>query len=168
MNKHLKQISKQLMVFALIASIFNVYALEVWCSISMAPGHHQGKGSGLVHSESPVDHHHEGLAANHDQKGHVALINSELQKHEDKCPHQGSSKEKEDCCDQTNFFYASGSGLQKFQFAPDDFQFIVPDHLTFTGSHANSHADLPVNLFPDVGLKPKIPDIRIFICSLII
>ena len=168
MTKHLKHIGKQLMIFALIASIFNVYALEVWCSISMAPGHHQGKGTAQLLSERPAAHHHEGLASNHDHKGHNARLKSELQKHEDKCPHQGSSKKKEDCCDQTNFFYASGSGLQKFQFAQTDFQFIVPEHFTFIGSHANSLADLPVNLFPDVGLKPKIPDIRIFICSLII
>lgn len=170
MIKHLKNIGKQLTVFALIASIFNVYALEVWCSLSMAPGHHQGKGTAHSHAGNSEGHDHAGSVSIHNHKEHGAKGHSEAQDHEEKCPHQGSSKKKEDCCDQTDLFYASlpGSGLQKFQFAPVDFQFIVPSHLIFAGSHANSLADLPVNLFPDVGLKPKIPDIRIFICSLII
>jgi hypothetical protein len=172
MNKHLKHISKQLMVFALIASIFNVYALELWCSVTMAASHHQDKATEHYHGgNSDANHLHEGLVPNHEHNDHGSSVSGETHKHEDKCPHQGATKGKDDCCkDQTNLFYASlsGSGLQKFKFTPDDFQFLVPDNLTFKGSHANSLAARPVKLFPDEGLRPKIPDIRIFICSLTI
>lgn len=172
MNKHIKHIGKQLMVFALIASIFNIYALEVWCSVTMAASHHQDSASKHHHdSNTPLHDHHENLSLNHSPKDHGAQQSGNGHDHEAKCPHQGASDKDDNCCkEQTGLFFTSlaGSGIYKFKYASDDFQFIIPGHLTFLGSHTNFHTALPVKLFPYSGLKPKIPDIRIFICSLII
>ena len=174
MTKHLKHIGKQLLIFALIASIFNIYALEFWCSVTMAASHHQDTASKHHHNGDTQPHDHgDNLALNHSHKDHAPAsgLGGNEQDHEAKCPHQGASDKDDDCCkEQTSLFFTSlgGTGLYKFKFAPDDFQFLTPDHLTFIGSHSNSHAGLPVKLFPYSGLKPKIPDIRIFICSLII
>ena len=146
MTKHLKHIGKQLMIFALIASVFNIYALEIWCGLTMG-SHNQQAG---------IENH---LASGHTPKGM------------DHCPHKGNSKgTKNSCEDHHNFFLTtvSGSGFQKFFIAAADFNFTRPDHFTFVAARPFCQVTLPVKLFPDVGLKPKVPDLRIFICSLII
>ena len=146
MTKPLSHIGKQLMVFALIASIFNIYALEIWCGLTMDQ-HSQPAG---------MEHH---VASNHASDS------------KENCPHQGNNKGCENSCeDHHNFFLTSnpGSGLQKFFFDSGDFNFTRPDHFTFAAARPFSQVTLPVKLFPDVGLKPKVPDIRIFICSLTI
>ena len=159
------------MVFALIASIFNIYALQVWCNITMGAGHHQQYVKEHLHKNDLHKHDHHSALASNKLPGTGHLSHKHKHQEEAKCPHHGTSKGKDNCCeDQTNLFFTSlsGSGLHKFKFAPDDFQFLIPDQLAFNGSHANSYAALPVKLFPDDGLRPKIPDIRIFICSLTI
>lgn len=146
MTKHLSHIGKHLMIFALIASVFNIYALEIWCGLTM--GNHN--------QPSSVEHH---FATDNTPDGM------------DHCPHKGSTESsKKSCEDHHNFFLTtvSGSGLQKFFLETGDINFIRPDHFTFIAARPFSQATLPVKLFPDVGLKPKVPDIRIFICSLTI
>ena len=146
MNKHLKLIGKQLMIFALIASVFNIYALEIWCGLTM--GNHN--------QQSSVKNH---LATDHTPGGM------------DHCPHKGNTESgKKTCEDHHNFFLTtvSSSGLHKFFLEAGNINFIRPDHFTFIAASPFSQVTLPVKLFPDVGLKPKVPDIRIFICSLTI
>lgn len=146
MTKHLKPIGKQLMIFALIASVFNIYALEIWCGLTMG-----------VHNQSAGIENH--LASGHNSKGM------------EHCPHKGNSKDTKNTCeDHHNFFLTtvSSSGIQKFFIASGDFNFTRPDHFTFAAAKPFSQVSFPVNLFPDIGLKPKVPDLRIFICSLTI
>ena len=144
MARHLKNIGKQLTIFALIAGIFNIYALEIWCGLTM--GHHtQGPA---MENVGAIDH-----AAG-------AMEN---------CPHQGKGKPSS-CEDHHNFFQitVAGSGFQKFLPASGDINFIFPDHFAFAVPAPINQPARPVNLSPDVRLKPKVPDIRIFICSLTI
>lgn len=146
MTKHLKHIGKQLMIFVLIASVFNIYALEIWCGLNM--GSHKQQ-AGIENN----------LASGHTSNGM------------DHCPHKGNTKEtKNSCEDHHNFFLTtvSGSGLQKLWLAAADFNFTRPDHFTFAVARSFCQVTLQVKLFPDVGLKPKVPDLRIFICSLTI
>lgn len=150
MTKHLKHIGKQLTIFALIASIFNIYALEIWCGLTMGNGAQWAMGS---------EHQH-----------HIANA-SLLPEKVENCPHQGTSEDDENSCDDHHNFFLTAltdGGNHKFEYSADGFQFILPNHLNLFSSHSNSLLALPVRLFPDVGLKPKIPDIRIFICSLTI
>lgn len=144
MTKHLNHIGKQLTIFALIASIFNIYALEIWCGLAM--GHHAQEVG--VESHMAMDHSSEG---------------------KENCPHQSDGTEGS-CEDHHNFFITttSESAAQKFILDSGDFNFTRPDHFSLTVARPFSQATLPVKLFPDEGLKPKVPDIRIFICSLTI
>ena len=144
MTKHLSHIGKQLMIFALIASVFNIYALEIWCGLTMEN-----------HSQHNIVEYH--LASDHTPAG------------KENCPHQGNSKsDKKSCEDHHNLFLsaASNSGLKKLFLEAGDNKFIRPDHYTFIAARPFSQVTQPVKLFPDVGLKPKVSDIRIFICSL--
>ena len=134
------------MTFALIASVLNIYALEIWCGLTM--GNHNQHNS--------IEQH---LASDYSPNGM------------DHCPHQGNTESsKKSCEDHHNFFLTtvSNSGLQKFFLEASDIYFTRPDHFTSIAARPFSQATLPVKLFPDVGLKPKVPDIRIFICSLTI
>ena len=146
MTKHLSQIGKQLMIFALIASVFNIYALEIWCGLTMG-SHNQSAG---------IENH---LASGHSP--------NEM----DHCPHKGNTNGTKNSCEDHHKVFlttVSGSGFQKFFIASGDFNFTRPDHFGLPAARAFSLVTLPVKLFPDVGLKPKVPDIRIFICSLTI
>jgi hypothetical protein len=81
MIKYPKSIGKQLVVFALIASIFNIYALNIWCSLNMA------------------DHIQPSGLACHTVKTGNASGEAEH------CPHRGSSEsEKNSCADHHSFF----------------------------------------------------------------
>ncbi|MBK0401852.1 hypothetical protein I5M27_02580 [Adhaeribacter sp. BT258] len=145
MANHLKHIGKQLMVFALIASIFNIYALEIWCGLTMDGPRHEPISIGYHGTNAPAG--------------------------TDYCPHQSDTDDHKGACEDHHSFFLTSlvdSGPHKINFSADDFQFILPDHLNIFGSHTNPLLTLSVRLFPDVGLKPKVPDIRIFICSLII
>src|SRR5688572_13457873 len=91
MIKHLSHIGKHLMIFALIASIFNIYVLEIWCGLTM--GNHNQHNS--------VEHH---LATDHTPDGM------------DHCPHKGNTESsKKSCEDHHNFFLTtvSSTGLHK-------------------------------------------------------
>ena len=147
MNQHFKNLGKQLMVFALIASIFNIYALEIWCGLTMT-----------CHMQATA------MASHSGSEGHT----SGKMEH---CPHKGASPDSEKSCEDHQNFYtasASGFGFQKNFLAAGNFHFTYPEHYTFAFARPFNLVSLPVKLYPDVGLKPKIPDIRLFICSLTI
>ncbi len=151
----LKFIGQQIIIFAIIASIANVYAFEYWCKVRLT---HQS-----IHVTGKHDHpkgHSHGSKAK--KEGHHEHSNAE---------HHDSKETGTGCCtEETASFFASlqAPGAPTFHFAPASVNALLPiwlESLSFPLLDGNSYLGW---FFPDVGLIPKLPDIRIYICSLTI
>lgn len=176
-----KFIGQRILIFAIIAAIVNVYAFEYWCKVRLpalaathnpathahphahgfadqahnhATSGHTGHGpaSGSAHSHSG-SHHHAGAGNHHAESGKPT-----------------AEKETGCCQDETaNFFSALQSpALTKIHIAPLDLTMLLPVWLASFQLAALQDWQQDWPFHPDVGLRPKIPDIRIFLCSLTI
>lgn len=151
----LKFIWQQIIIFAIIASIANVYAFEYWCQVRLT---HQS-----FHVTGKHDHskgHTHGSKAK--QEGHQEHGNTE---------HHDSKETGTGCCkEETASFFASlqASGTPTFHFAPASVNALLPIWLEGLGFPLPDGTSYLSGFFPDVGLIPKLPDIRIYICSLTI
>ena len=154
----LKFIGQQIMILVFITGIINVYAFEYWCNIRLS----RDAGVASSHAQGH-DHngHTHGQEANHSH--------STPHDHSQKSHHEDAQEDSGCCKDETARFFASlqAPDSQSLRFPLLELLAILPDQakalLPITGGFRASP-----EFFRDVGLRPKIPDIRIYICSLII
>ena len=176
-----KFIGHRILIFAIIAAIVNVYAFEYWCNVRLPA---QAAAHGPSSQAHPHSHVHPDQAHTHASAGHTGHgpasgsghSHSSSHHHAEAGNHHAESgkptaeKEAGCCQDETaNFFSAlHAQALTKIHIAPLDLPMLLP--VCFASFHLTALQDWQQDwpFHPDVGLRPKIPNIRIFLCSLTI
>lgn len=168
----LKFIGHRILIFAIIAAIVNVYAFEYWCNVRLAAMAAAHSPAPQLHSHSHPDQTHTHSASRYADHGQA-----KGSEHAHSASHHHSEADKPatekgaGCCkDETANFFSSlqAPALTKCHIAPLDLPTLFPVWLA--SFHLASPQDWQQSwpFHPDVGLRPKIPDIRIFLCSLTI
>ncbi|MGV3502539.1 MAG: hypothetical protein ACO1O1_02445 [Adhaeribacter sp.] len=155
----LKFIGRQLIILFFITGIINVYAFEYWCNIRPA----RITGAASAHDHGPAGH---GRPASH---AHPAGHDHDHD-HSHNSPGQEPGSDAGCCKDDTARFFASlqAPGSQSWSFVPGELPAVLTSWLAGASAPVAAGYRPSPEFFPDIGLKPKIPDIRIYICSLII
>lgn len=151
--------SRRVTAATLLVVFLNVFFGQVVCALAMppAPHEHHAEAGGEHHheSETPNPHHHETGAAMHHS-------------HDTPTSHSHKSGSKGSCCqDDAAAVWASLTHPPKVgvdKMVPLVFTMPVPFALVARAHHWDRTR--PVQLVARRQLKPKIPDIRIFIQSL--
>ncbi|MGV3502533.1 MAG: hypothetical protein ACO1O1_02415 [Adhaeribacter sp.] len=158
---NLKHIGHKILIFAIIAAILNVYAFEFGCHFRHAA---LGPAAATAGAHDHGGHEHEaaGQAGGHD---HAA---PHSHSHSDAGDHAAGDQDGGCCKNQTSNFFSSlqAPSWTKIHLAPLKLATLFPVWLASFQTAMIQPRLYSWPYHPDVGLRPKIPDIRIFLCSL--